>query len=127
MPTLNVKISGSIVGDAIQNDMIGARGTPLKSNPAITGTTVQEQNGLNAPTSVASTIALPIFALNARRIIPSSFSALTRTLNIMLIKNIGQTCQTAEPTNSRISKISFIRSAPLFLYSGEGFIPRSHV
>ena len=57
-----------MVGEAIQKDMMGASGTPLASSPAITGMTVQEQKGLNAPTAVAATIAMPILLSKARRI-----------------------------------------------------------
>ena len=53
---LRKNISGSIDGDAIQNDITGARGTPPISSDVIIGTTPQEQNGLNAPTIVASKI-----------------------------------------------------------------------
>jgi len=41
-------------GDAIQNDITGANGTPLISSAAMTGMTPQEQKGLKAPTAVAS-------------------------------------------------------------------------
>lgn len=50
---LKKKISGSIDGDAIQNDITGARGTPPMRSELITGITPQEQNGLKAPTQVA--------------------------------------------------------------------------
>jgi hypothetical protein len=55
--TLRKKISGSIDGEAIQKDMTGARGTPLMSRAATTGTTLQEQKGLKAPTDVARMMA----------------------------------------------------------------------
>ena len=45
-------------GDAIQNDITGARGTPLISREAMTGITPQEQKGLKSPTTVASTMAV---------------------------------------------------------------------
>ena len=51
------KTSGSIEGDAIQKAITGASGTPPISSEATTGITLQEQNGLNAPTAVASTMA----------------------------------------------------------------------
>jgi hypothetical protein len=51
---LRKKISGSIDGDAIQNDITGASGTPPIKSELITGITPHEQNGLNAPTIVAS-------------------------------------------------------------------------
>ena len=56
--TLRKKISGSIDGEAIQNDITGANGTPLKSSAAITGITPHEQKGLNAPTAVAKKMAM---------------------------------------------------------------------
>ena len=57
VPTLKKKISGSMEGDAIQNDITGANGTPLISSAAMTGMTPQEQKGLKAPTAVASRMA----------------------------------------------------------------------
>jgi hypothetical protein len=60
MPTteaLRKKISGSMDGEAIQNDITGANGTPPIKRAAITGITPQEQNGLIAPTIVARNIA----------------------------------------------------------------------
>jgi hypothetical protein len=56
--TLKKKISGSIEGDATQKAITGANGTPLISRAAIMGITPQEQNGLNAPTTVANRIAV---------------------------------------------------------------------
>ena len=95
-------ISGSIEGEAIQKDMIGARGTPLISNPAMIGMTVQEQKGLNAPTKVATRIATPTLAENARLITLSSLRTRMNTLRIMLIRNQGQTCQIAKAINCPI-------------------------
>jgi hypothetical protein len=66
MPTLKKNISGSMDGDAIQNDITGARGTPLMSNDAITGMTPQEQKGLKAPTTVARAMAVNGLVPNAR-------------------------------------------------------------
>jgi hypothetical protein len=51
---LRKKISGSIDGEAIQNDITGAMGTPPINRELITGITPQEQNGLNAPIMVAN-------------------------------------------------------------------------
>jgi len=59
--TLKKNISGSIEGEAIQKDMTGASGTPPINKEAITGITPQEQNGLNAPTMVASKIEIKGF------------------------------------------------------------------
>jgi hypothetical protein len=113
IPTERAKISGSIVGEAIQKAMTGARGTPLASNPAMMGTTVQEQKGLKAPTNVAKIMARATLAWNARLMAPSSFKAWTRTLRIMLIAKAGQTLRTAETTKSAIYKISFMVFIPL--------------
>lgn len=44
-------------GEAIQNAMTGASGTPPSNKEAITGITPHEHNGLNAPTTVARSIA----------------------------------------------------------------------
>ena len=68
MPTLKKKISGSMEGEAIQNDITGAMGTPLISSDAITGMTLHEQKGLNAPTMVASKMAVSGPDSNARLI-----------------------------------------------------------
>jgi hypothetical protein len=60
--TLRKNASGSIDGEAIQKDITGANGTPPINSAAITGMTPHEQNGLKAPTAVASkmdTIGLP--------------------------------------------------------------------
>ena len=66
--TLKKNISGSMEGDAIQNDITGANGTPPINNDVITGITPQEQNGLTAPMAVARKIAIKGFLLNAFRI-----------------------------------------------------------
>ncbi len=63
--TLRKNISGSIEGDASQKDITGAMGTPLISRAEIIGITPHEQNGLIAPTSVASKMAISGLALNA--------------------------------------------------------------
>jgi phospholipase/lecithinase/hemolysin len=99
MPTLSVKISGSIVGEAIQEDMMGARGTPLKSRPAITGTTLHEQNGLNAPTRVASKMAVPTLALKGAANDSIQLERPDKDAKKMLMRNKGQTFQTAAATN----------------------------
>ena len=75
---LRKNISGSIDGDAIQNDITGASGTPPISNEVITGITPHEQSGLNAPTMVAKKIATSGFLLNAlvmNRDAPDTFTA----------------------------------------------------
>ncbi len=48
-----MKICGSMRGEAIQNAMTGASGTPMLSNAAIRGMTPQEQNGDSAPNAAA--------------------------------------------------------------------------
>jgi hypothetical protein len=55
--TLRKKASGSIEGEAIQNDITGANGTPPMSRAAIMGMTPHEQKGLKAPTAVARRMA----------------------------------------------------------------------
>ncbi len=58
MPTeVRTKISGSMIGEAIQKAITGASGTPAASNEATSGITPQEQNGESAPTRDAATIA----------------------------------------------------------------------
>ena len=68
MPALKKKISGSMDGEAIQNDITGASGTPLINSEAITGMTPHEQKGLKAPRIVASKMAASGLASNARLI-----------------------------------------------------------
>ena len=55
--TVRKNISGSIEGEANQKDITGASGTPPINKDAITGITVHEHNGLNAPTRVDSITA----------------------------------------------------------------------
>ena len=62
---LNKNISGSIEGEAIQNDITGANGTPPISKDVITGITPHEQNGLKAPTIVARRIEITGLLFNA--------------------------------------------------------------
>jgi hypothetical protein len=52
--TLRKKISGSIEGEAIQKDITAPSGTPAMSREVMTGITLQEQKGLNAPMIVPS-------------------------------------------------------------------------
>ena len=113
MPTVSVKISGSIVGDAIQNDMTGASGTPLIKRPAMIGMTVQEQNGLKAPTAVARSTEKASRPANALRIASLRSIILIRTLRNMLSKKKGSTFHAALPTKRTISKKSFITQSPL--------------
>jgi len=98
-----VKISGSIVGEAIQNDITGASGTPLASSPAMTGMTVQEQKGLKAPTAVASSTESPGREAKALRMASFISSMLIMTLRNMLNRKNGSTFQTALPIKRRIS------------------------
>jgi hypothetical protein len=75
---LRKNISGSIDGDAIQNDMTGPNGTPPINKEAITVITPHEQNGLTAPIRVARKIESMGFLLNALLIYlaaPESFTA----------------------------------------------------
>jgi hypothetical protein len=66
MELLRKNISGSIDGDAIQNDITGATGTPPVRSDVITGITPHEQKGLNAPTHVARKMVRTGFPENAR-------------------------------------------------------------
>ena len=56
--TISRNIEGSISGEARQNAITGAKGTPAISNPAIIGTTPQEQKGDSAPKREAIIMAL---------------------------------------------------------------------
>jgi hypothetical protein len=77
--TLKKKASGSIEGEAIQNDITGANGTPLIRSVAITGMTPQEQKGLNAPTAVANSMAIIGRAWKARLMYREAPDILTAT------------------------------------------------
>ena len=63
---VSMNISGSMIGDAMQNANTGANGTPDASIPAITGITPHEQNGESAPANDPATIARVVFPENAR-------------------------------------------------------------
>ena len=54
---VRINISGSIMGDAIQNAITGASGTPAPNMAAINGITPQEQKGDSAPTNAAKMVA----------------------------------------------------------------------
>jgi hypothetical protein len=99
LPALRNSISGSIDGEASQNDMTGARGTPDVSKAAITGMTPQEQSGLTAPISVASMTA--IIGFFPRRLLiaseaPDRFSA---TASGTEIARNGARCRNADVMN----------------------------
>ncbi len=66
VPAAMTNCVGSISGDAIQNAMTGASGTPAPSRPATSGITPQEQNGSNAPIREATRIMRPWRPVNAR-------------------------------------------------------------
>jgi hypothetical protein len=72
-------------GDAIQNDITGAKGTPPINNEVMTGITPQEQNGLTAPIAVASRIETTGFLLNALRMYFEAPDSCTITDNGMVI------------------------------------------
>jgi hypothetical protein len=103
--TLRKNISGSIEGDAIQNDITGANGTPLVSNVKITGMTPQEQNGLNAPTSVASRIARYGRAWRAFLICPAMPDMLMITDSKIVASKYGQNYMTLEKMMLKIDDI----------------------
>ena len=65
---IRMNICGSISGEAIQNAMTGASGTPAASRPAMIGTTPQEQKGETAPNNAARKIAVIGRLVNARAI-----------------------------------------------------------
>ncbi len=54
VPVVSTNIDGSINGEASQNAMTGASGTPMAKSAAISGMTPQEQKGDSAPTSAAA-------------------------------------------------------------------------
>jgi hypothetical protein len=108
LPALNRSISGSIEGEASQNDMTGASGTPDVSRAAITGITPHEQNGLTAPISVASNTATTGFAPSLVRMAVDAPERLRATDSGTEITKNGARCRNAFPTNRRIAIASFI-------------------
>ena len=76
MPAVSRNIEGSISGDASQNAITGASGTPIASSAAISGITPQEQNGDSAPIRAAATIMVGRLPVNARAISASAPLAL---------------------------------------------------
>ena len=61
-----------MIGEAIQNAITGARGTPAPSNAAISGITPQEQKGDTAPTKAARIVARTGFPENTPAMIASA-------------------------------------------------------
>jgi len=72
-------------GEAIQNDMTGARGTPPSSREAMTGITPQEQKGLKAPSTVARKMDIIGFPLRLRCMIFETLLSLMITARGMVI------------------------------------------
>ena len=99
---LEKNISGSIEGDAIQNDITGASGTPLIKRELITGITPHEQKGLNAPTAVARNTERRGFFPN---ILPMFFDSPERfiiTASGMVTSRYGQMWRNELRMNSEI-------------------------
>ena len=85
--TLKKKISGSIEGEASQNDITGAIGTLPISKAVIIGITPQEQKGLNAPTMVAKNIEIIGFFVKTILIyLAASDNFTTTAKGIVIIK-----------------------------------------
>jgi len=80
-------------GEANQNDMTGARGTPPIRSEEITGITPQEQNGLNAPTKVARRIEAMGFLENALVMNLAAPVIFTATARGMEINIYGHMCR----------------------------------
>lgn len=87
---LRKKISGSIDGEAIQNDITGANGTPPISRELITGITPHEQKGLKAPTMVASSTERSGFLPNALDIYLDVPEIFTSTASGIVTSRYGQ-------------------------------------
>src|SRR5215470_10124572 len=61
VPAMTKNWVGSISGEAIQNAMTGANGTPAANSPATSGITPHEQNGVSPPTNArAISASLPV-------------------------------------------------------------------
>ena len=105
--TLKKKISGSIDGEAIQNDITGPNGTPPIKSEATTGIKPHEQNGLNAPTTVARMMAGIGRAANARRMWLAAPLIWTTTASGMVISRYGQILTNDRETRVAISMSSY--------------------
>ena len=68
VPLVNINIDGSIKGEASQNAITGASGTPIESKAAISGITPQEQKGDMAPPTAARKIMVNVLPRNAAAI-----------------------------------------------------------
>jgi hypothetical protein len=108
--TLKKNISGSIEGEAIQNDITGANGTPPISKVVITGITPHEQKGLNAPTAVARKIAAIGCFPNALAMYLDAPEMLITTDSGIVIRRYGQMCRSEAATKFTIFKISCMLS-----------------
>jgi hypothetical protein len=69
---VSTNIDGSIRGEASQNAMTGASGTPMARSAAISGITPQEQKGESAPASAPIAIIAAGAPVKARAISPSA-------------------------------------------------------
>jgi hypothetical protein len=88
--TLSRNISGSMEGEAIQNDITGPKGTPPISNEVITGITPQEQNGLKAPMAVARIMESKGFLLRALLMYFAAPDRLITTARGIVMRRYGQ-------------------------------------
>jgi hypothetical protein len=77
-------------GEAIQKAMTGGKGTPPMRRDATTGITPHEQNGLKAPTTVASPIAVRGRARRARSMYFEAPDMRTATARGMVRTRYGQ-------------------------------------
>jgi len=103
-------------GDASQNDITGASGTPPISMAATTGTTLHEHSGLKAPTKVARMMATMGRAENAWLIYFDAPVIFTATAIGMVINRYGQIWIKLSMTYSIIGIILSNMTASLYRF-----------
>jgi len=103
-------------GDASQNDITGARGTPPMSSAATTGITEHEHKGLKAPTKVARIIAITGRAVKARLMYFEASDIFTATPMGMVINKYGQVCRKLSIMYCVIARMWSLISSSLLSY-----------
>ena len=86
---VRINISGSMMGEAIQKAITGARGTPDANMAAISGITPHEQKGERAPAREAAIIVTQDLPENTRAIWASNPVAFATPANATARKKNG--------------------------------------
>lgn len=105
---LNRKISGSMEGEAIQNDITGASGTPPIKSEEMTGITPQEHKGLSAPSIVAKKMDKIGFLFSVFLMILETPRRLTLTARGIDIRKYGHKWRNESVMNWKICTICSI-------------------